>query len=39
VITEKIPKGNGHRFKVEFWADNEQGERKTIGFAEVDVGV
>ena len=39
VITEKTPKGHGHRFKVEFWADNEQGERKTIGFAEVDVGV
>jgi hypothetical protein len=39
VVTEKTPKGNGHRFKVEFWADNEVGEKKTIGFAEVDVGV
>jgi hypothetical protein len=39
VISEKTPKGNGYRFKVEFWADNELGERKTIGFAEVDVGV
>jgi hypothetical protein len=39
VVTEKTPKGSGHRFKVEFWADNEAGEKKTIGFAEVDVGV
>jgi acyl dehydratase len=39
VVTEKTPKGQGFRFKVEIWADNEQGEKKTVGFAEVDVGV
>jgi len=39
VVTEKTPKGNGFRFKVEVWADNEAGEKKTVGWAEVDVGV
>lgn len=39
VVQEKTLKGNGYRFKVEFWADNEAGEKKTIGWAEVDVGV
>jgi hypothetical protein len=39
VVQEKTPKGKGYRFKVEFWADNEAGDKKTIGWAEVDVGV
>jgi acyl dehydratase len=39
VVREKTPKGEGYRFKVEFWADNEEGEIKTVGFLEVDVGV
>jgi hypothetical protein len=39
VVKEKTPKGNGFRFKVEFWASNEKGETKTVGWTEVDVGV
>ncbi len=39
VVREKTPNGEGYRFKVEFWADNEAGEVKTVGFLEVDVGV
>jgi len=39
VVKEKTPKGAGFRFKVEFWASNEQGQTKTIGWTEVDVGV
>lgn len=39
VVREKTPKGRGFRFKVEIWADNEHGEKKTVGFVEADVGV
>ena len=39
VVREKIPKGSGCRFKVEIWADNQDGELKTVGWAEVDVGI
>jgi hypothetical protein len=39
VVKEKTPKGTGFRFKVEFWASNEAGQTKTIGWTEVDVGV
>ena len=39
VVREKTPKGGGFRFKVELWADNEAGEKKTVGWIEVDVGV
>jgi hypothetical protein len=39
VVEEKTPKGLGYRFKVAFWAENEAGEKKTIGWTEVDVGV
>jgi acyl dehydratase len=39
VIREKTAKGDGYRFKVEIWAENEEGEKKTVGWAEVDVGV
>lgn len=38
-VVEKTPKGNGYRFKVDVWAENEDGETKTIGFVEADVGV
>lgn len=39
VITEKTPKGNGFRFKADIWAENEAGEKKTVGWVEADVGV
>jgi len=39
VVKEKTPKGSGFRFKVEFWASNEEGQTKTIGWTEVDGGV
>jgi acyl dehydratase len=39
VVLEKTPKGQGFRFKVEIWAENDEGERKTSGFVEVDVDV
>jgi acyl dehydratase len=39
VVKEKTPKGSGFRFKVEFCASNEEGQIKTIGWTEVDVGV
>jgi hypothetical protein len=39
VVSGKTPKGNGFRFKVDIWADNELGEKKTVGCVEVDVGV
>ena len=39
VVKEKTPKGAGFRFKVEFWASNEEGQTKTIGWTEVDVDV
>ena len=38
-VTDKIAKGDGYRFVVEVWADNESGEKKTVGTVEVDVGV
>jgi acyl dehydratase len=38
-VREKIPKGQGYRFVVDIWCDNEDGEKKTVGFLEVDVGV
>jgi hypothetical protein len=39
VVREKTPKGDGFRFKVEFWAQNEAEQKKTIGFIEADVDV
>jgi acyl dehydratase len=39
VVKEKTPKGNGFRFTVEVWASNEDGQKKTVGTAEVDVDV
>jgi len=39
IVREKTPKGSGFRFTVDIWASNEQGEKKTVGCVEVDVGV
>lgn len=39
VVREKLPKGQGFRFIVDVWAENEAGEKKTAGWVEVDVGV
>ncbi len=39
VVREKTPKGEGYRFSVEIWAENESGEKKTVGVVEADVGV
>jgi acyl dehydratase len=39
VVREKTAKGQGFRFTVDIWADNEAGEKKTVGWVEVDVGV
>lgn len=39
VVRDKTPKGNGYRFTVDIWCDNEAGEKKTVGWVEVDVGV
>ena len=39
VVREKTPKGAGYRFTVDVWTDNEAGEKKTVGWVEVDVGV
>ena len=39
VVREKTPKGDGFRFKVDIWAENEASEKKTIGFIEADIGV
>lgn len=39
VVREKIPKGSGYRFVVDTWAQNEAGQKKTVGWVEVDVGV
>ena len=38
VVSEKTPNGAGFRFKVDLWTDNQHGEKKTVGWAEVDVG-
>ncbi|MDP2084253.1 MAG: MaoC family dehydratase [Gemmobacter sp.] len=38
-VVEKTPKGDGFRFRIEIWAQNEDGEKKTVGFVEADVGV
>lgn len=39
VVREKTVKGDGFRFIVDVWADNEAGEKKTVGWVEVDVDV
>ena len=37
IVREKTPEGSGYRFKVEMWADNQDGEVKTVGWAEAHV--
>ena len=39
VVSDKAPKGAGFRFKVDIWSDSEAGEKKTVGWVEVDVDV
>jgi acyl dehydratase len=39
VVVEKTPKGDGYRFTVNVWAQNEAGEKKTAGWVEVDIDV
>lgn len=39
IVREKTPKGEGYRFRVEIWAENEDGAKKTVGWAEADVDV
>jgi acyl dehydratase len=39
IVRTKTAKGDGFRFMVDIWAANEAGEKKTVGFVEVDVGV
>jgi acyl dehydratase len=39
VVSNKTPKGNGMRFTLAVWADNVDGERKTVGTVEVDIDV
>ena len=39
VVRGKTPKGQGFRFTVEVWAENESGQKKTVGWVEADVGV
>lgn len=37
VVRERTPTAGGVRFKVEIWADNQDGEKKTVGWVEVEV--
>ena len=39
VVREKVVKGAGYRFVTDVWAENEAGEKKTVGWVEVDVDV
>lgn len=39
VVREKTPKGEGYRFNVEIWVENEAGQKKTVGLVEADVEV
>lgn len=39
IVREKTPKGDGYRFKVEIWAENEGGDKKTVGWFEADVAI
>ncbi len=39
VVREKVAKGDGYRFIVDVWCDNEAGEKKTVGWIEVDVDI
>lgn len=35
VVRERTPEGDGVRFVVDIWADNEDGDKKTVGTVEV----
>ena len=37
IVRDKVMSGDCCRFTVEVWAQNEQGEKKTVGWVEVDV--
>lgn len=37
VVREKVPIEGGFRFTVDIWAQNEIGEKKTVGWVEADV--
>lgn len=37
VVREKLPRERGYRFRVEVWAENEAGQKKTVGWVEADV--
>ncbi len=37
VVREKTPIDDGYRFRVEIWAENVDGEKKTVGWVEADV--
>lgn len=37
VVREKTPTPAGYRFTVEIWAENDEGEKKTVGWVEADV--
>lgn len=39
LVTAKTPKGDGFRFTVEIWAQNADGEKKTVGWVEADVDI
>ncbi|MFO7552483.1 MAG: hypothetical protein R6W80_13830 [Haliea sp.] len=38
VVAAKTAEGGGYRFRIDVWCDNEAGEKKTVGWVEVDVG-
>lgn len=38
-VREKQPKGSGFRFIVDVWAENEAGDKKTVGWVEADIDV
>ena len=38
-VSEKTPKGDGFRFTIEIWAENQDGQTTTVGTMEADVDV
>lgn len=38
-VIEKTPKGDGYRFAIEIWAENQDGQTTTVGRMEADVDV
>ncbi|GAA0989861.1 hypothetical protein ENKNEFLB_00169 [Nocardioides aquaticus] len=39
VVTAKEPKGDGFRFTIDIWAEDQDGQKKTVGQMEADVDV